>query len=653
VLETAQDLQSVTVAIWKEGDKVPTFASFMGVATGEGGCIVDTGDGSTAFCVPSTSVIKATIAGPTVGELDLAGRTKPLGAVFLDRVAIEDAIRAGGADVRVSIVRAGGGSDCAVSVPALDLLNSGCYVAQGDPLWAGSDERAPAPLHSTSVGLIAKLATLSGQKRETAGVWKTTDGEDEEAVAVVARKRRKTDLQIVVVPISLSSLPAPLGLLRSLDDPIGCIGSEIPRSDLETGVRNKLRELLSVLQRERRQISPSAARPPPEAEHAAWQILHGVVLSTAEGAKLRDGVRYAERTIVRSAVGPCEDDATVEGLAKKTRALSLLTERHGGPFTAAQVAATCGIKEEALPNKKRSAGSKFYRVPFELALSAIGERDAVLHDGYAYVLASDIPDVLASLAEELSTAVERAGDAANLGDAFVLATTGKAPELPYHHDAIAMQLALEAATREGRMALGVDADEALRSAPACVHALLFACAKDGRLPHEARIEIMRCLLDCGFGAAEAAEMLESRMSDEARKNCTAIDLVALARSYARNEGHKSSRCSVLQKPWKPNTVCSMPAACPYPVLLDSLARKEETEKEAGDRKALSAQFFEWMGERSAGVPNIEDLSKVDGPFMACRCHVAKLVSPDRIKEANSLNMTSPATFLKFVLGTKK
>jgi hypothetical protein len=453
------------------------------------------------------------------------------------------------------------------------------------------------------------------------------------------------------------TLPAPLALVEDLNDPFGCIGPEIPRLELEAGVRYKLRALLAMMpggsrRRPREAMAggdadddaPSGKR----AEHAAWQILHGVVLSSADGCGLRDRVRRAEAKAVRAAVeADCRDDEAVAELAKKCKALSLLAERYGGPYTAAEVAAMGSIPVASLPTRG-PPGCKYYRVPFELALNAVGnvdEQHAFLRDGYAYVVASDMPDVLAAVSEEMAVAVEAAGDDARLGDAFVAAATGRAPELPYHHDASAMWLALSAATREERLALGVDAQAALRNAPACVHAFLYSCHVGGRLPHAQRVEALRCLIDCGFEPHAVAELLQAHMSDAAREKCSARDIAAL-RSYARNDGPKSSRCSVLQREWA-EASGAFPHACPYPSMLSSIPRVHETPEQAGARREMVTGFVAWMSERSAAV-DVEDLVRAGTPLSACRHHAAKLVGAARTADANALRITAPSDFLKFV-----
>ena len=637
------DLKELTVAIARKGG-VTSFAKLLDVIERCGGAMVDVSDGRSAFRV-TEEALAAVATSPQVCEAAVPARGKPIGAVFLDRVAIEDAIRAGGSDVRVEIARAGGRP--AVTVPALELLHCGCCVARGDPLWPGCAERAVASLHCLTEGLLQKLSTLPATPVRGPPpdeiAWRTSGKKRkrEEAVEEAIPAARGVEM----VPVD-RPLPAPLGLLQKLDDPFGCVGAELPRAALEAGVRHRLRDLLAAL---RRPSGVDAGIPATaEADHAAWQILHGVVLNTAEGAGHRWEVRSAERNIVCAAAGPCPDDRAVGELAKRTRVLALLAERHGGPFTAVQVAKMCDVAEAALPCPG-PPDCRYYRVPFEYALDAVGSRRVMLHDGFAYVLSTDVPSVLAAVSEELSLAVERAGDAAGLGDAFIAAAARRGPELGYHHDAGAMLLALQ--TSDSRLSLGVDTGAALRNAPACVHALLFACSADGSLPHDARVELVRCLSDCGNDPDAVGELVSGLMKDPTHKDHSAAEIAKLTRSYARHDGARSSRCSVLQSPWRPGVVCSMPAACPYPVLLAAMHAKE-TPQEAETREALAASFLAWMRERSA-ARDVEDLMTAKDPFSACRYHIAKLVPAARIPDANLIRITSPADFLKFVLAVPK
>jgi hypothetical protein len=639
---TVEVLKMVTVAV-AEGGQPTAFVRFGDIL--KCGTVVESADGPAVFSVPKAELLKSVIV-PRVDELDITERGKPPGAVFLNRVSIEDVVRAGDSGVRVEIVRTDG--QPSVIVAAIDLLLAGCYIRPGDPLWPGCDTRAIAPIHSTTTAMLCKLATLPAVEPDTPVAWSTGSPSPKKAKMVeVDEEVRDATPDSGEAVVSGQSLPAPLALLRKLDDPFGCAPAQIPRAELEDGVRSKLRALLVAMR------SPGfvpLSTPTTNAEHVAWQILHGVVLSTAEGANLRHKVRKAERTAIYKAIGPCKTDAAVDELSKRTKALALLTEKYGGPFTPAQVAEICGIEEAALP-APGPPGCKYYCVPFELALPAMGSKLIMLHDGNAYVLASDIPDVLAVMAEDLSHEVEHTGFKLGLGDAFVEATAGKGPELPYYRDATVMDLTLQNALHESKLVLGTDADTALRSAPACVHAMLFACSTDGRLAQDARIEALRCLIDCGFDNDAAAETISSLMNDTGRHDCPTKQLVALARSYAKFDGPKSKACAVLQRPWNVGVVCSIPAACPYPYILNSVSHLGETQQDMDKRLALKTAFLAWLAVHSAAT-DVEDLCGISTPFKACRCHAAKLVQPQRIPEANVLNIRSPADFLKFVFDAR-
>ena len=664
---------SIVVAVKRDSEAIAFVRLVDLVAAGD---IRESGE-RPLFAVPAIAMAAVPRVPPPVEEIEVARKTRPLGAMFLDRSAIEDAVRCD-ADARVEVRRCSGRPSTVV--PALRLLGIGCLVSTGDPLWHGCDERAPFPIHSTTEGLLTELSAggIDGGM-ESGSQWRSLGKPPLAGV----RKQRAASAQSDDDGAGTSSssaplpLPAPLALLEKLGDPFGCLCPDVPRLELETGVRYKLRTLLAAIEkfrsRKRRRESdddggdvPASSRPTPEAEHAAWQILHGVVLTTKEGCDLRSDVRGAERSLVTAAAGPCEDDAAVAELSKRCRVLALLAERHGGPFSAAQVSGACGIREDALPDRG-PPGCLYYRVPFELALDAVGDRRAMLKDGYAYVLAPDVPDVLASVAEELGREVERVGNEKNLGLAFADAAIGHAPELPYHHDAGAMWQGLHSAARQGRLALSVDAAEALRHAPACVHAMVYACSVDHRLSYCQRAEATYCLLDCGFDAYAASQLLGSLMGDDAKRGEREREILAIAHS-ARNSGPKSSWCGTLQKPWKRTDGNAGPfaQACPYPHIM---AKVDETQEDIEAREAVAAPFLSWMAANS-GLKDIEDLMMAESvadkearrhkegkkdrpktPYDACRFHAAKLVTPERVPDANDLHISSPSDFLRFVLNS--
>ena len=70
------------------------------------------------------------------------------------------------------------------------------------------------------------------------------------------------------------------------------------------------------------------------------------------------------------------------------------------------------------------------------------------------------------------------------------------------------------------------------------------------------------------------------------------------------------------------------------------------------KRALAAGFLSWL-QSHTDAQDVEDLASAATALTACRYHAAKLVTVDRIPDANALRIFSPADFLKFVIAGPK
>ena len=572
---------------------------------------------------------------------------------------------------------------------AADVLYSGLPAASGD-----------VPHHVIAERELRALAACSNpppvvwnappQKRRcpvpqtTSPLPLTTVVDDESLPAVEVLVDCTAPVPLPLPPPPTSFVPPPLALARS-EWP-----TAMPAPQLEAGVRRYLRDVLAMMKRNRgaEAGADSVPSPPPPSatatgRQAAWQLMHAVVLTTPGGCDRRNEVRNAESRLIREAVGPLHGDAAVRKLSEASPAVAASLAEHNdlagarsspdrGPYTAAELCSHLHLQGEhasallqgygayaprslepdryfykvpfghAHPSRPLEPSRLFYKVPFEHALWALSRRAVPLLDGFAYIPAEDLTDLCVHLAQELAVQAERRGEVAGLGDGFAAAAAGSTGEAPHHYDVLAMQGALQAHAAATVCSLGVTPTAALRMAPACVHGFLFSCKEFGRLPHDMRIEAMRCLLDCGFSDKDAAHLLSADMTETAKKNCTESQLVQIAKSYARREGSKSSTCRTLQRQWDTADPAAslLGHACPY-VSLVGLGALVETR----------VKFAAWLA-RATGVQDIEDVFGAASPASACRYHASKvLLVQESAASVGPCEVKSPYDFLKLVVGT--
>ncbi|MCK9357712.1 MAG: hypothetical protein M0R22_11315, partial [Dehalococcoidia bacterium] len=482
------------------------------------------------LCIPIGALRALGSRPPVLREIPRAELTrgKPHGAVCLERADIEF-IAAMAPTSRVEVVTA----KRSYVVDVVELLWSGTVTPAGDPIWPGAVTYTD--VHLIGADMLSELIT--GARIE----WSRF-------VEPIALKRRRNDPIVVATAAQrYDGLPAPLAL------PAG--PRAVTVAGIEAAVRRKLYELASVMRPSLAETMPPTESAGPEAEQAAWQLLHSVVLSGA--ADLRVGVRAAEHRWMVATLPPTNSPADVADLAARCTAFAAVVADAGPPLSESDVQR---VATGGLPLPGPPGGRWYYRVPFELALSAVASRTAAVRDGYAYVRVEYMTEIAAYIAGEMARKAEHAGLGCGIAESSE----------SYAHDALALRAGLEIVTGQRTTRLPADAAAALKRAPACVHAAFYQCTRTGSLPFDWRVEAMRFMADCGYGQQEAADLLFAalRSGGAASVTTTLSDLSSLS-GYAKFPGAKSSRCAKLRRPWRNGAGSTLACACPYEALRGS------------------------------------------------------------------------------------